>query len=125
MVRWWNPSHSINKSPLKAVVMEPHVGGRWYEVGEDGSECEWGRVLAWEPPGRLVLAWQTNAQWTHDPNLITEVEVRFTPDGENATLVRLEHRNLDRFGDGAEAVRAALDSPGGWHGLMIRFAEAA
>ena len=101
--------------------MEPRVGGRWFERGEDGSECEWGRVLAWEPPARLVLAWQVDAQWRFDPDFITEVEVRFIPEGD-ATRVELEHRNIERFGAQAEATRSALDSPDGWSGLLERFA---
>jgi uncharacterized protein YndB with AHSA1/START domain len=123
MGRWWNPSHSINetKSPLKDVIIEPRVGGRWYEVGEDGSQCEWGRVLVWEPPSKLVLAWQLNGQWRFDPDFITEVEVRFTPEDNGVTRVDLEHRNLDRFGEAAEAVREAIDSPEGWSGLLANF----
>ena len=124
MSRWWPGSHSINQSPLKSVTIEPRVGGRWFERGEDGSECEWGRVLAWEPPAQLVLAWQVDGQWRFDPNLVTEVEVRFIPDGD-ATRVELEHRNIERFGDQAEPTRAALDSEMGWGGLLESFAAAA
>lgn len=125
MGRWWLPSHSINSSPLKDVVIERRVGGRWYERGEDGSECNWGRVLVWEPPTRLVLAWQLDGRWRFNADLVTEVEVRFIADGERATRVELEHRNIERFGDQAEAVRKALDSPEGWQGLLARFASAA
>jgi uncharacterized protein YndB with AHSA1/START domain len=126
MSRWWNPSHSINKSrsPLKEVVIEPHTGGRWYERGEDGSECDWGKVLTWEPPARLVLAWQVNGDWTFDPDFVTEVEIRFLSDGSGMTRVELEHRDIDRFGDKAEAIHTALDSPEGWGGLLERFADA-
>jgi uncharacterized protein YndB with AHSA1/START domain len=119
--RWWPATHSIGSSPLKEAIMEPRAGGRWFERGEDGSECDWGRVLVWEPPSRVVLAWQIDAQWRFDPNLVTEVEVTFTPEGD-ATRVELEHRNIERFGDQADAARAALDSPGGWGGLLERFA---
>ena len=93
--RWWPASHSIGKSPLKDAIMEPQVGGRWYERGEDGSECDWGRVLAWEPPARLVLSWQLSAQWKFDPDLRTEVEVRFIPEGDRLTRVEFEHRGLE------------------------------
>jgi uncharacterized protein YndB with AHSA1/START domain len=123
MSRWWIKSHSINKSPLKEVIMEPRAGGRWYEIGEDGSQCEWGKVLAWEPPGRLLIAWQVNGQWQFDPAIVTEVEVRFVPDGEG-TQVELEHRHLERLGVAAEQTRAALDSAEGWQGLLERFAQA-
>ncbi len=122
MGNWWIRSHSINTSPQASIVMEPREGGRWYEVGEDGSECTWGRVLAWEPPQRLLLAWQISGQWKHDPDFITEVEVRFTRDGDG-TRVDLEHRNLERFGDKENAMRAALGSPDGWAGLLARFAD--
>ncbi|HLW92746.1 MAG TPA: SRPBCC family protein [Roseiarcus sp.] len=127
MSRWWFKTHSINpsKSPLKEAIMEPRAGGRWYEKGEDGSECDWGRVLAWEPPSRLLLAWQIDGQWRYDPNLVTEVEVRFAADGAGVTRVELEHRDIDRFGDSAEMVRNAFDSAGGWTGLLENFAKIA
>lgn len=121
MKRWWPATHSINRSPIKDVVVEEHAGGRWYEVGEDGSHCQWGQVIAWEPPRRMLLDWQINGQWAHDPGLHTEVEIRFTADGDG-TLVELEHRNLERFGDAAEAVRTAFESPNGWAGLLELYA---
>jgi uncharacterized protein YndB with AHSA1/START domain len=88
----------------------------------DGSECEIGKVLVWEPPARLVLAWQLTHDWKFDPNLITEVEVQFIAEGANATRVDLEHGNLERFGAQADAVRAIYDSPSGWPGLLEAFA---
>jgi uncharacterized protein YndB with AHSA1/START domain len=125
--RWWIPTHSIlaSKSPQAEVTIEPRVGGRWYERGEDGSECDWGHVLAWDPPRRLVLAWQLNAQWEFDPALVTEVEVRFDPQPGGATLVTLEHRCLERYGAEAETARAGLGSEGGWSGLLERFRQLA
>jgi len=127
MSRWWAPSHSINpsKSPLKQAIIEPRVGGRWYEKGEDCSECEWGRVLAWERPTRLVLAWQIDAQWRFDPKLVTEVEVAFVAESATVTRVELEHRDIERFGESAETIRQAFDSPDGWSGLLAGFAKAA
>lgn len=101
MGRWWLKSHSINKSPIAEVIMEPFNGGRWFERGEDGSECPWGKVLVWEPPRRLVLGWQTDG-----------------------TRVDLEHRNLERFGEHATKIREALDSSGGWSGLLQAYANA-
>ncbi len=124
MGRWWNKSHSVGTSPQRDVVMEPRPGGRWLERGEDGSECEWGRVLVWEPPSRLVLAWQLNAEWRFDPAFETELELRFEADGEHFTRVDLEHRNLERFGAKAEAVRASIGSAEGWPGLLDRYAGA-
>jgi uncharacterized protein YndB with AHSA1/START domain len=125
MGRWWPREHSINKgSPQQAVILEPRAGGRWYERGEDGSECQWGRVLAWEPPSRVLLAWQVNGHWQYDPHFETEVEVNFIPDG-TGTRVELEHRHLERFGDQLETVRAAFESLDGWNGLLARFAAVA
>jgi uncharacterized protein YndB with AHSA1/START domain len=123
--RWWPRSHRIGSSAQKDVVMEPQAGGRWYEISEDGSHCNWGKALAWEPPTRLVLAWQISADWKYDPDLITEVEVRFTPLGGGSTRVDLEHRNLERFGDKIEGIRAQIDSPNGWTAILKLYAEAA
>ena len=122
--KWWNPDHHNGDLPLKFVVIEPKVGGRCYNVQTDDKEFDWGSVLAWEPPSRIVLAWQLNAQWTFDPGFVTELEVTFTAESSDRTLVELEHRNLERYGDAAEAMFAALDSDGGWGGSMHRFAAA-
>lgn len=126
---WWLKSHSLLGSPQADVVVEPRVGGRWYEIGEDGSEMPWGKVLAWDAPDRVVLAWQLNAEWTYDPDFETTVEVRFVPDGDH-TLVDFEHRDLERFGDNAAEVRGADENgmDGGWGQLLDgykRSAEAA
>jgi uncharacterized protein YndB with AHSA1/START domain len=123
--RWWPKSHHIGTSELDAHVIELKANGRWYERGVDGVECEVGKVLVWEPPARLVLGWQLTPDWKFDPNLITEVEVRFIPDGANATVVELEHRNLDRLGAHADAFRRRIDSPEGWGGLLQLFAKTA
>src|ERR1700722_2110571 len=123
MGSWWPRSHCIGTSPQKDVVVEPRVGGRWYEIGEDGSHCNWGKVLAWEPPTRVLLAWQINGDWKHDPDLVTEVEVTFTPVGKDTTRVDLEHRNIERFGDKVDTVRTALDSEGGWSGILRTYAQ--
>lgn len=126
MARWWPKSHSINPaSPQIDVVIEPKVQGRWYERGADGSECQWGLVLAWEPPKRVLLAWQIGADWKYDATLVTEVEIRFTAQGADATRIDLEHRNLDRFGDKAAEQRASFDSEGGWSGLLSAYAQIA
>jgi uncharacterized protein YndB with AHSA1/START domain len=124
MARWWLKTHTINptKSPIKEIALEPRAGGRWFERGEDGSECNWGKVLAWEPPTRLLLAWQINGRWQFDPALITEVDIRFTPDG-NGTHVELEHRKLEALGDQAEAMAQAFT--GGWGMLLDSFAKQA
>ena len=91
----------IGKKPAASVTLDPVPGGKWVERDEDGVETQWGKVLSWEPPGRLLLGWQLNSQFTFDPNLVTEVELTFAANG-SGTLVTLEHRNLERFGDAAE-----------------------
>lgn len=120
--RWWPKSHKIGEADLDRPVIEPREGGRWYERGIDGSECEVGKVAVWDPPARLVLVWQLTAEWKFDPDLETEVEVLFTPEG-SGTRVDLEHRDLERLGDTAETMRQAIDAPGGWGGLLALFAE--
>jgi uncharacterized protein YndB with AHSA1/START domain len=119
---WWLKTHSLLGSPQKDVVIEPGASGRWYEVGEDGSDKTWGKVIAWEAPDRVVLAWQLDAEWNYDEDFETTVEVRFTPDGEH-TIVDFEHRDLDRFGDKAEAVRGDYDTgmDGGWQQLLVNY----
>jgi len=121
MARWWSSQYSINKSPIKDIVVEPRVNGRWFERGEDGSECQWGKVLAWEPPSRVLLAWQITPSFTYDPDLMTELDVRFIAKG-NGTRVELEHR-LDGYGAAAEEMFNIFD--GGWQGLLEGFAREA
>jgi hypothetical protein len=106
MDAWWPRTHHIGKTPLVSSVLEPHVHGRWYSCHEDGSEVNIGYVLVWDPFGRLVLNWQVNANFQCDPDLKTEIEVLFIPAGANRTLVKLEHRNLERLGDGEKTVEA-------------------
>ncbi|MEP6494938.1 MAG: SRPBCC family protein [bacterium] len=121
---WWPRQHHIGTSPLKRAVLEPMAGGRWYSVCEDGSECTTGRVLAWDPPKRVVLAWQITAQWQYDPDLITEVEVTFTAEGPRTTRVDLEHRNLERYGVSAVEFRKSIDASQGWGLILSNFAAA-
>jgi uncharacterized protein YndB with AHSA1/START domain len=120
---WWPPSHHIGAAAYKTAVIEPRVGGRWYEIGEDGSECDWGEVLIWAPPGRIVLAWRLGADWKYDRNLLTEVEVRFTAEGAR-TRFDLEHRKLENWGASADQARAAIDSEAGWSGLLKMYSAA-
>src|SRR5579871_2894195 len=92
MGAWWPLAYyKIGKANAIDAVIEPYRGGRWYERGDDGTTCDWGTVLAWEPYSRLVLSWDISADWQPDPALKTEIEVRFVPSGENATRVELEH----------------------------------
>jgi uncharacterized protein YndB with AHSA1/START domain len=126
LASWWPmPSHHIGQAECADVVIEPRVGGRWFERGTDGSECDWGRVLAWEPPGRVVLAWQLSARWAFDPALHTEVEVRFVAVDAGHTRVELEHRGLEAYGPEALAMREAFGSPNGWNGMLEHYAAVA
>jgi uncharacterized protein YndB with AHSA1/START domain len=123
--RWWPRQHHIGASPLKQAVIEPHIGGRWYSICEDGSECDIGRVLAWTPPTHLILSWQITADWTFDPSFVTEVEVTFTSTSPKSTSVVMEHRDLERYGDAAVKLRQSIDSPEGWGFIMASFAKVA
>lgn len=124
MGRWWKPGHHIAEKPFVDIVIEPFAGGRWAEVDAEGSTCRWGRVIAWEPPERVVLAWQLDGTWSYDDQLVTELEVRFVAEGPATTRVELEHRNLERLGEQAAAARASFDDPDGWAGLLRLFADA-
>jgi uncharacterized protein YndB with AHSA1/START domain len=128
---WWPRVYHIGSVDYETAVIEPFAGGRWYERSVDGSESVWGYVLVWEPPRRLVLAWQISADWQFDAEVTTEIDVRFEPVGENRTRVELEHRHLDRFGTRAAEMRAIFDSggvpgaPQGWAGILRQFAKVA
>ena len=124
---WWPRSHSIGQSALQKAVIESRAGGRCYQQSVDGTECEWGRILVWEPPRRFVLAWQLNAEWEYEPDMAkaSEVEISFTPEPDGSTRVDLEHRYFDRHGAGAPVVRAGVDSPEGWGGLLQLYAAVA
>ena len=121
---WWPRTHHIGKSPMKEAIIEPRTGGRCYTKQEDGTDCDWGRVLVWDPPQRLVLAWQITHEWGYEPELAksSEVDIRFTPEPGGRTRVDLEHRHFERHGAGAAAMRTAVDSPNGWGGLLEMFA---
>jgi uncharacterized protein YndB with AHSA1/START domain len=125
--RWWPASHHTAGDGFEEAVLECREGGRWYERRSDGADGEWGTVLVWEPPHRIVLAWHLDADFKYDPDpaRATEVEVRFTPDGPDRTRVELEHRLLERFGDRADETRRAIGSDGGWPAIMETFAAAA
>jgi uncharacterized protein YndB with AHSA1/START domain len=123
--RWWPRDHHIGQAELDEAILEGREGGRWYERGVDGSECEWGRVVVWDPPARLVLSWQISGEWAYDANLWTEVEVTFTPEGPDRTRVELEHRGLDAYGDKAQEMRVMFDSPGAWQTTLEQYAQAA
>lgn len=117
---WWPRSHHIGTSPMTRAVIEEFVGGRCYSTQEDGSDCPWGTVLAWEPPHRVVFSWQITPQWQFEPDAAkaSEVEIRFTALGDGRTRVDLEHRNFERHGDGWQAMRDGVGAEGGWGSLL-------
>lgn len=122
---WWPlDSHHIGEAAAATAIIEPRVGGRWFERGVDGSECDWGRVLAWEPPTRLLLQWQLDLEFAYDLKLHTEVEVRFIAEAADRTRVEIEHRLLERYGNPTEKMRSAFDSERGWAGMLACFAAA-
>jgi uncharacterized protein YndB with AHSA1/START domain len=127
---WWPSVYHIGEAEYETAVIEPFAGGRWFERGVDGSECDWGKVLVWEPPQRLVLAWQISADWKFDPELVTEIEIRFEAIDPDRTRVTLAHRHLDRYGDRAGEMHEIYSAgglpgaPQGWGGLLKAFAEA-
>lgn len=126
MGKWWPLAYyKIGKANAIDAIIEPHVGGRWYEQGDDGSTCQWGTVLAWEPHSRLVLSWDVNADWQYEATLNTEIEVRFTTDGDSRTRVELEHRHLDRYGARRDEMRRIYDTEGDWGKLLEAFARTA
>jgi uncharacterized protein YndB with AHSA1/START domain len=121
METWWPATHHIGKTPFEAIFVEPRVGG---------SQCDWGTVLAWDPPHRVAFSWHVgpghdSPDWTFHPDMAkaSEVEIRFSPDGPSATLVELEHSKLERHGEGYEQLRALFDGPGAWSGILAEFAK--
>ena len=125
MGSWWPADHHILQAELAEMVFEPRVGGHVFDRGVDGSECRWARVLAYDPPNRLVFSWDVSLAWQveTDPSRTSDVEVRFTAEAADRTRVDLVHRNIDRHGDGWEQMRGAVESPGGWPIGLERFAR--
>jgi uncharacterized protein YndB with AHSA1/START domain len=117
--------HNLLAAEIAETVFEPRAGGYLYDRGVDGSECRWARVLAYEPPNRVVISWDISPQWQLESDLekTSEVEVRFIAEAPERTRVQLEHRNLERHGDGWEGVREGVAGEGGWPLYLQRFAE--
>lgn len=123
--RWWPRDHHIGASPLERMILEPYPGGRWYSICKDGSQVEVGKVVAWQPPVRVVLAWQITASWQYDPSFSTEIEVGFFAEGPRRTRVELEHKQLERYGAEAEAVKQTFEADDAWAASLAGFARAA
>jgi uncharacterized protein YndB with AHSA1/START domain len=119
------PEHNLLDVEIAETVFDSHVGGHIYDRGVDGSECRWARVLAYEPPNRVVFSWDISPQWQieTDPEKTSEVEVRFIAEAPDRTRVELEHRNLDRHGEGWQAERDGVGGDQGWPLYLERFAE--
>jgi len=118
------PEHNLLDVEIAETVFEPRVGGHLYDRGVDGSECRWARVLAFEPPNRVVFSWDISPRWQIETDLdkTSEVEVRFIAEAPDRTRVELEHRNLDRHGEGWEAARDGVGGDQGWPLYLDRFA---
>ncbi|MFZ0305175.1 MAG: SRPBCC family protein [Terracidiphilus sp.] len=123
MDTWWPKSHHIGSSPMKGIVVEGRPGGAIYTVQEDGTNCPWASVIAWEPPHRFTFAWHVTPYWKYEPDFArcSEVEVLFTPADDGTTLVELEHRHFERHGEGWELMQGAVGSEGGWNGVLANF----
>lgn len=121
---WWPHQFHIGQADVAEVILEPREGGRWYERGVDDTECDWGRVLTWQPPHRLVFTWQINGAWQFDPDPdhASEIEVQFTADGPDQTTVEVEHRYFDRLESG-QAIHDAIHGGGGWALLLDGFTK--
>ena len=118
------PEHNMLGVEIAETVFEPRVGGSVYDRGVDGSECRWARVLAYEPPSRVLLSWDISPHWQIETDLekTSEVEVRFIAETPQRTRVELEHRDLQRHGDGWEGVREGVRGNEGWPLYLERFA---
>lgn len=128
METWWPVTHHIGKEPFELIVVEPRVGGRWYERTASGAECQWGTVLGWDPPHSVRLSWHVgpghdSPDWVADMDIskASEVEVRFTPLAPEMTIVELIHSKLERHGQGWEQLQAIFDGPGAWVGVLECF----
>lgn len=119
--------HNLLSVPIAETIFEPKAGGHIYDVGVDGSECRWSRVLVYEPPSRLVFTWDIGTTWQleTDPAKTSEVEVRFTAESDGRTRVELEHRHLDRHGSGWTAVAKGIGGDAGWPLYLSRYGELA
>lgn len=133
METWWPQSHHIGNTPFVALFVEPRVGGRWYEQNANGDICQWGTVLAWNPPHSVTFSWHVGpkehdspeANWGFEPDLskASEVEIQFTAEGPGATLVELTHSKLERHGGDTEKLRAMFNGQGAWESILDGFVQ--
>jgi uncharacterized protein YndB with AHSA1/START domain len=121
---WWPRSHHIGAIEMAEAVLDPRAGGRWYERGVDGSECEWGEVLAFDPPTHVALSWRIDATFKSDPGHASRVDVWFTEESAGVTRVELAHSELDRHGENWRQLRDGVSSDGGWQALLDLYGAA-
>ena len=122
---WWPRGYRLGQAERTDLVLEPRLGGRWYERTADGKESDWGRVLVWDPPGHLALSWQIGLAFVpqHHPQRASCVEVTFVEDGPAKTIVTVVHSGFERHGEGWESMRDAVSREGGWPGVLRAYAE--
>jgi uncharacterized protein YndB with AHSA1/START domain len=122
---WWPRMYHLGQAERVDLVIEPRAGGRWYERGADGKEAEWGKVLVWEPPHHLVLAWQISARYATepDPERASRVDVQFAADSPARTTVTLVHSQLERHGEGWQSLREGVANEGGWPGILKAYTQ--
>lgn len=123
MATWWPKDHTTAKSPFHDIVVEPRRGGRWFERDAAGVETDWGSVLDWSPPGRLLLGWQLDSRFQYNADFLTELELTFAETADGGCSVTLEHRNLERYGADAERIAGLVS--GGWGAILDNFAKTA
>lgn len=123
---WWPASHHIGVEPFTAIVVEKREGGRWFERDGNGTECDWGRVLLWEPPRRLILSWHLQGDFKYSPDRTqaSEVSLEFIAEGPAITRLEFEHGCLERHGEGYQKLRDGVDSPGGWTAVLAQYVAA-
>jgi len=127
LAAWWPAEYTWAKDTLETIGIESGKDGRCFEVGPHGFRCDWGRVLEWNSPHRLVFSWQISPTRAPEPNpgKASEVEVRFESNGPHSTSVEFEHRKFSKHGDGAAEYREAMNSPQGWDYILSRYEGAA
>ncbi len=125
MASWWPADHHIGETPIDEIVIEPFAGGRWYTRHQGGEETSTGFVTAYDPPRGLTITWQIGADWAYHDDLVTTLEIRFTPSDDGRTLVELEHRDLDAYGEAAAQMQETFESPDAWGRTLEEFARVA
>ncbi|HET8697748.1 MAG TPA: SRPBCC family protein [Gammaproteobacteria bacterium] len=124
LTRWWPQDHGIARKPVDKMVLEPRLGGRWLEISKDGTRTPVATIVHWDPPHRFTLIWQVSSQWLPDETMRSEVDIRFTADGPDTTVVEVLHHKFETMGPEAGA-KMRNDVNGGWPGLLERFAREA